>query len=55
MSTTNLIGMPTVVSPTVEGREDRAEFMKAQAERYGFNLYLHKVKDFYTNRQYKFF
>ena len=45
--------MPTVVSPTVEGREDRAEFMKAQANRYGFNLYLHKVKDFYTNRQYK--
>lgn len=55
MATTNLIGMPTVLSPTVIGREDRAEFMRAQADRYGINIRLSPVKDFYTHRQYKIF
>lgn len=46
----NLTNFPSVYSPTIIGREDRAEYMRSQAEKYGFNLHLYPVKDYYTNR-----
>lgn len=46
----NLINLPSVYSPTIIGREDRADYMRSQAAKYKFNLYLHPVNDFYTHR-----
>ena len=45
-----LKNFPSVYSPTVIGREDRANYMLAQAEKYNLNLHLLPVKDYHTNR-----
>jgi len=45
----NLNNFPTVWSPTL-GRHERIKFMNAQAKRYGIRVNLHKVVDYYYNR-----